>query len=108
MKFLPRLLAALCCTIVLCGPVAGQSDEWKALFQQAQALYFQGKFQDSVGAAKKSLEVAERERGTRLPTVAASLNRLAESYRALGQFAAAEPLHKRALEIRERARGTES
>jgi tetratricopeptide (TPR) repeat protein len=39
--------------------------------------------------------------------VAASLNNLAELYRAQGQYTEAEPLSKRALAIREKAFGSE-
>ncbi len=37
------------------------------------------------------------------PRLATSLNGLAETYRAQGKHAEAEPLHKRALAIREKA-----
>jgi len=65
----------------------------------------EGKYEDGLTAAKKALEVAERERGPRHPIVAAALNRSGELYRALGQYSAAEPLYKRAPDIRVKALG---
>lgn len=106
-------------TLLLGGPADAQrargleakgappSDEWKALLQESSNLFFQGKFDGGAVVAKKALELAERERGPGHPSVAASLNRLAEHYRALGQFAAAEPLYLRSRAIRENARNPE-
>jgi tetratricopeptide (TPR) repeat protein len=106
---LKLLLAAASCALLLAGrPAAAQSAEWRSLLQEANSLFFQGKFEAGLVPAKKALELAESEHGPRHPTVAASLNRLAELYRVLGQFAAAEPLYKRSLAIRERARGPDS
>src|SRR3989304_2903907 len=104
MRFRSGWFAAVClCLLLLSAPAAAQrgargvppSAEWKALLQEAANLFFEGKFDSGVAVAKKALELAERERGPDHPSVAASLNRLAEFYRAQGQFAAAEPLYTR-------------
>ncbi len=109
-------VVACSCMLIFSGDAAAQrgaqgagkgtppSEEWRALFREATDLFFQGKFDSGVVVAKKALELAERERGPDHPSVAASLNRLAEHYRALGQFAVAEPLYRRSLAIRENAR----
>ena len=39
---------------------AAPSDEWKALNQEAANLFFEGKFEAGLVAAKKALETAER------------------------------------------------
>lgn len=101
-------LFAICwCALLLAGPAAAQSSEWKTLNQEVSTLYRQGKYDQGVVVAKKALEIAERDHGPEHPIVATSINNLAEFYRAQGQYAAAEPLHKRSLAIREKALGPE-
>ena len=58
----------------------------------------------AVVVAKQALEAAETL-GPDHPSVATSLNNLAELYRVQGQYAQAEPLYKRSLAIREKALG---
>ena len=60
---------------------------------------------DAVIAARKALEVAEKNVGPDHPDVAMSLNRLGLVYHDQGQNALAEPLLKRALAIYEKAHG---
>ena len=104
----PGCLVAICwCALLLTGPAAAQSIEWKTLGQEASTLYRQGKYDQAVVVAKKALEVAEREFGPEHPDVATSLNNLAGLYHAQGQYAAAEPLLKRSLAIWEKVLGPE-
>ena len=49
--------------------------------------------------------VAKKALGFNHPSVATSLNNLAELYKTQGQYAQAEPLYKRSLAIREKALG---
>jgi len=93
------------CALLLAGPAAAQSTEWKTLDQEVSTLYRQGKYDQAVVVAKKALELAERESGPDHPTVAQSLHILAGLYHARDQYAAAEPLYKRSLAIREKALG---
>jgi tetratricopeptide (TPR) repeat protein len=51
------------------------------------------------------MAIREKALGPDHPDVAASLNNLAELYRAQGQYAQAEPLYKRSLAIVEKALG---
>ena len=53
---------------------------------------------------KRSLAIGEKTFDPEHPEVAASLNNLAELYRAQGRHAEAEPLYERALAIRRKAR----
>ena len=52
-----------------------------------------------------SLAINEKALGPDHPRCRASLNNLAELYRAQGRYADAEPLYKRSLAIREKALG---
>ena len=70
---------------------------WKALNDEAKALYKQGHYDCAIVAAKKALQVAEQAHGPDHPDVAACLNSLAESYCAQGRYAQAEPLYNRAF-----------
>ncbi len=72
----------------------------------AQQAYQQADYAE----AEKQLEAALKEAEAFGPDdvrLAASLNNLAELYRAQGRYADAEPLYKRALAIREKALGPE-
>ena len=99
------MLAICWCALLLASPAAAQSVEWKTLNQEAMTLYRQGRYDQAVVVAKKALEIAERDLGPNHPAVAASLNNLAELYRAQGQNALAEPLYKRSLAIHEKTLG---
>ncbi len=72
---------------------------------RAQA-YQQGRYLEAEKALQAALDEAERF-GPQDLRLAASLNNLAELYRAQGKYAEAEPLHKRALAIGEKALGPE-
>ncbi len=104
-----RTLSALSFSlVVLLGSGAfahGQGVEWEALNKQVLSLYQKGQYDRAVVVAKKALDVAEKAVGPNHPSVATSLNNLAELYRAQGQYAQAEPLYKRSLAIMEKALG---
>jgi len=67
----------------------------RARYAEAEPLY-----QQSLGSWEKAL-------GPEHPSVATSLNNLAELYRAQGKYAELEPLHRRALGIWEKSLGPE-
>jgi len=95
---------------LLCGvssPVHGQGagTEWETLNQEVMELYRSGKYERAIVLAKKTIEVAEQNVGPDHPSVATSLNNLAEIYRTQGDYAKAEPLYKRSLSIKEKALG---
>lgn len=92
----------LFCTGILAH---AQGIEWMKLNDEILSLYSQGRYDRAVLVAKKALEVAEKTVGSNHPSVATSLNNLAELYSAQGQYAQAEPLYKRALAINEKALG---
>ena len=82
-----------------------QSDALMDAYNQGQALYEAGRYEEVIPLWRKALELGEREFGPDHPTTATLLNNLADLYRAQGRYEAAEPLYKRALEIREKALG---
>jgi tetratricopeptide (TPR) repeat protein len=94
---------------LLCGAPGSsraQGTEWEALNKEVISLSQQAQYDRAVVVAKKALDVAEQTMGPNHPSVARSLNNLAEVYRAQGQYAQAEPLYQRSLAIREKALGT--
>jgi CHAT domain-containing protein/tetratricopeptide (TPR) repeat protein len=70
-----------------------------------EQLYGEGKFQEAIPLAERSLAIREKARGPRHPEVAESLSNLAALYQAQGAYAKAEPLYLRALDINEKALG---
>jgi tetratricopeptide (TPR) repeat protein len=64
-----------------------------------------GQYQTAVGPLVEALAIREKALGPDHRDVAASLNNLAELYRAQGRYGEAEPLYQRALVIREKALG---
>ena len=87
------------------GKYVYASTEWDRLNDKVESLYQQGDYAGAIVIAKKTHQMAEREFGSDHSNVAASLNNLAEIYRAQGQYALARPLLKRALVINETALG---
>ena len=77
------------------------------LNQQALKLYEEGRYREAVPIAERALAIREKALGPEHPDVAASLNNLAELYKALGDYARAEPLYRRSLAIVEKALGPE-
>ena len=83
----------------------GAGVEWQNLGEEFTELYRTGKYDSAFIVAQKALEVVEKNVSPDHPDVAASLNNLAEIYRARGQYAEAEPLYNRSLAIYEKALG---
>jgi len=79
--------------------------EAAALNQQVVQLYNQGRYSEAMPLAQRALAILEKALGPNHPSVAVSLNNLAELYQAEGRYAEAEPLYKRSLAIREKALG---
>ena len=94
---LVAILPLFCATI----PSYAQGIEWEALNTEVLSLYRQGDFDRAVVIATKALQVAEQAMGANHPSVATSLNNLAEIYQTQGQYAQAVPLYKRSLAIDE-------
>jgi tetratricopeptide (TPR) repeat protein len=99
-------------TIVLAGilvfwPGCAKSNEWAALDAKAETLCKQAKYAEAEAMAKRALAIAEKAEPNGL-SVATSLSRLADVYRAQAKYADCEPLYSRALSIRESTSGPES
>jgi tetratricopeptide (TPR) repeat protein len=87
-------------------PVA-QEVSWRELTIKYEILFQQGRYEEAVSLAKKTLEMAERTFGCEHPNVGRSLNNLAFDYHQLGKDAEAEPLYKESLEIAKKIFGPE-
>jgi CHAT domain-containing protein/Tfp pilus assembly protein PilF len=81
--------------------------EAKQLNQQVLNLIEQGKYDEAIPLAQRSLTIRENILGTDHPDVATSLNNLAALYSKQGKYAQAEPLYQRSLAIKEKALGTD-
>jgi len=81
--------------------------EARRLYSESSALRRAGKYDDSLVAGRRGLELVEKLRGPEHPDVAAALNGIAEAYRFKGDYKQAEPLFQRALEIRQKVFGPE-
>ncbi|NMG60685.1 CHAT domain-containing protein [Geitlerinema sp. P-1104] len=75
------------------------------LNQRVLQLFEEGRYQEAMPLAQRGLEILKNALGESHPSVAASLNNLAELYRAQGNYHAAEPLFLSSLEISETALG---
>ena len=93
------------CALLLAGPAAAQSVELKAMNDQVNTLYLQGKYNQAMQVAQMALDIGQHDLGPDHPEVAHSLTNVAMIGQALGQNAAAEVLFKQALAILEKARG---
>src|SRR3989304_2738521 len=82
-------------------------DEAKGLNQKVMELYRQGRYEEAISYAKRSLEIKEKALGREHPDVATSIKNLAALYRGTGRYAEAEPRVKRALEIGDMTLGRE-
>ncbi len=74
-----------------------QSAALMEAYQQGEALYQAGRYDEALPFWKKALKLGQREFGPEHPSTAMLLNNLAELYRLQGRYAEAEPLYKRAL-----------
>jgi tetratricopeptide (TPR) repeat protein len=83
----------------------GAGIEWEVLNKEVIGLLASGNYEKGRVLAQKALQIAEQNAGIDHPDVASSLNSLAGIYKALGDYAEAEPLYKRSLSIMEKALG---
>ena len=97
------LLVAIALSSAVIAQVPAQDDSPAELRQRVMELYQQRKYKEAIPLAEK-LVVVKRAKGEEDPDTATSLNNLAALYRAVGDYAKAEPLYQRALEIRESPR----
>ena len=82
---------------------SGQEDLETAntLNQQVIKLYNEGRYQEAIPLAERSLAIVEKALGPEDRRVAISLNNLGLLYQATGEYSRAEPLLQRSLVIRE-------
>ncbi|MGG6295452.1 tetratricopeptide repeat protein [Leptolyngbya sp. AN02str] len=78
----------------------------RQLNQQVIELHQAGRYADAIPLAERALSIREQALGSNHPSVASSLNNLANLYRLQGNYAQAEPLYRRSLSIREQALGS--
>ena len=78
------------------------------LFEQAAALYQQGKFREAIAPQQQSLAILEKVLGPDHPFTANSLNGLAVIYSAIGQSDKALPILQRVLLINEKVHGSDN
>src|SRR6266853_439444 len=99
-------IAVLCMLLMTSGigvRGATQRPQLQQLDARVAELYEEGKYAEAIPWAQEAIRMAEKSLGPDHPEVAASLNNLAEIYRALGKFTEAEPLFQRAVRIKEKA-----
>ena len=91
-----RILALVfvCAALLQAWPVSAiaQSDDVIAFLARVEALYNQGKYEEA-------MPLAERTLGPDHPSVATGFYNLAELYRIQGRYTDAEPLYERAAEF---------
>ena len=80
-------------------------DEARRLNRAVAKLFGEGKFQEAIPAAERSLALREQVLGPMHADVAMSLNSLALLYDAQGAYGKAESLYLRALDIAEKVLG---
>lgn len=117
-RIVVRLTCLLFAVGMLSGMIAAQdkvesqysalAEEAKKLSAEVVRLYREGKFDDAAVAAKRALEIWEKERGKESPQVASSLLNLAEIYSAKKNYWEAESHYRRALKVEEKRLGEDS
>jgi len=75
------------------------------LNQQTVNLYREGRYEEAVVVAEQVVKLSRRCLGGEHPDFAQNLNNLAELYRLMSNYTAAEPLYQQALEIWRHALG---
>ena len=103
--FIRRTLSLVLIMLWLWPASLYAQSEWWDAFDQGQALYEAGRYEEAIPFYREALELGEREFGPDHPTTALLLNNLASLYESQGRYAEAEPLYKRALAIWEKALG---
>ncbi|MEO1373662.1 MAG: tetratricopeptide repeat protein [Cyanobacteria bacterium J06635_10] len=86
---------------------SAELQEAERLNQQVIQLYRQGKYNEAIPLAEKALAIREKVLGKEHPSVATTLNNLANLYQKQGNYAKAESLYQRALRIDEKILGNE-
>jgi CHAT domain-containing protein/Tfp pilus assembly protein PilF len=82
-------------------------EEAKQLSRQVAKLFGEGRYDEALPLAERSLAIREKALGAEHPDVASSLNSLAALYKTKGDSARAEPLYQRALAIWDKTLGAE-
>lgn len=80
------------------------TEKWKAMVEEGNDSYAQGKIPEAEVKFLAALEEAEKF-GEDDPRLALTLNNLAAMYHEQGKYTMAEPLYKRALDLRIRIHG---
>ena len=101
------LLATLLCLALWPAAAHGQSSDLDAAYNRFVDLCAQGRYEQAIPFAKKTLSLGEQKFGHHHPTTAIFVNNLAQVYSAQGRYNEAEPLYERSLAIRETALGPE-
>lgn len=86
-------------------PNSKAAEEAKSLNLQAVKLYREGKYDEAIPPARRSLEIWEKEAGKESQQVANSLLNLAEIYRAKKAYPEAENFYRRVLKVEEKRLG---
>ena len=68
----------------------------------------QGRFEESIGFLRETLEIREMVFGLKHSVVASTLNKISVLYGKCGDFEIAEPISRRALEIKQEVRQASS
>ena len=100
------LVGLLCLGLWPMVAASAQETRWDSIMADAVKAYQQADYAQAEKLFLAALKEAEQF-GEQDPRFAASLNNLAELYRAQGKYAQAEPLYQRALAIWEKALGPE-
>lgn len=92
--------------MLLATHASAQNTLWEKYNDAGKNAFQQGRYAETEKQFKAALKEAEQF-GSEDPRLAATLNNLADVYRAQGKYALAEPLYQRALAIFEKAPGPE-
>ncbi len=80
---------------------------WMELYSYVDSFLKDGRYNDAIEMAKKSLELAEHALFPKNNMIAASVDKIALIYFAIGQYKLAEPYLLRALAMREKQFGSD-
>ncbi len=100
------LVGLLCLGLWPMVAASAQETRWDSIMDGAVEAYQQADYAQAEKLFLAALKEAEKF-GDQDPRLAASLNNLAELYRAQGKYTQAEPLYRRALAIWEKTLGPE-
>jgi tetratricopeptide (TPR) repeat protein len=91
-----------------CPRLFAQINDPVLMNQQVIKLYHEGKYPAAIAINETLLAILKKEVGPENPVTARSLNNLGELYRAMGDYAKAEPLYRQALQIYQKVFGLEN